>query len=121
MIRAPLSPSGVRVQAIPRDVQVYETADGSCPYETWVDKLSDKRTRARIRVRIDRLEDGNLGDCKPVGDGVNELRIDFGPGYRVYFAEDGPTVILLLCGGDKGTQTRDIKIAKEYWKDYKRS
>ena len=74
--------------------------------------------RARIRVRLDRLEQGNLGDCKSLGDGVSELRIDCGPGYRLYFAEDGPVIVLLLIGGDKGTQAKDIKTAKQYWSEY---
>ena len=61
-----------------------------------------------------------MGDCKPVGEGVLELRINYGPGYRVYVAEDGPVVVLLLIGGDKGTQTKDIKTAKSYWKNYRK-
>jgi putative addiction module killer protein len=69
---------------------------------------------------MDRLEQGNLGDCKPVGQGVLEIRIDIGPGYRVYFGEDGPVVILLLIGGDKSTQDKDIKTAKRYWQQYRK-
>lgn len=74
--------------------------------------------RARIQVRLDRLEQGNFGDSKSVGEGVRELRIDVGPGYRVHLAEDGPRIVLLLIGGDKTTQARDIQTAKRYWKDY---
>jgi putative addiction module killer protein len=73
-----------------------------------------------VRVRLDRLRLGNMGDCKPVGSGVQELRIDFGPGYRVYLGQDGKNLILLLCGGDKSTQAKDIQAAHEYWTDYKR-
>lgn len=71
-----------------------------------------------IRTRINRMRMGNLGDNKSVGEGVSEMRIAFGPGYRVYFAIDKGTVVVLLCGGDKGTQERDIERAKRYWKEY---
>jgi putative addiction module killer protein len=81
--------------------------------------MRDAKGRAVIQVRLDRLEQGNFGDCKPVGEGVMELRVDFGPGYRVYLAEDGPRIVLLLAGGDKSTQSRNIKAAKMYWNDYK--
>lgn len=73
----------------------------------------------RIRARLDRMELGNFGTVKPVGDGVSELKIDHGPGYRVYFAMSGKTVVLLLIGGDKSTQQRDIEMAKIYWKQQK--
>ena len=80
-------------------------------FAAWFRKLRDRRARARIQVRIDRLSLGNPGDSKPVGEGVSELRIDYGPGYRVYFVRRGDTVIVLLAGGDKGTQARDIRTA----------
>ena len=83
------------------------------------ERASGQKGRACIRTRLDRVALGNLGDCEPVGEGVSELRIAFGPGYRVYFAQDGDTIVLLLCGGDKSTQVKDIKRAKEYWADYK--
>jgi putative addiction module killer protein len=70
-------------------------------------------------VRIDRVREGNLGDARPVGMGVSELRIPVGPGYRVYYARDGETLVLLLCGGDKGSQDDDIRRARAYWTDYK--
>jgi len=76
------------------------------------------RVRALIRKRLNRVRMGNLGDCRSVGDGVKELRIAFGPGYRVYFGEDGETIVVLLCGGDKSSQEADIRRAKEYWIDY---
>lgn len=69
--------------------------------------------------RVARLRPGNLGDCKPVGQGVAELRVDYGPGYRVYFGQHGRTVVLLLCGGDKRSQERDIRLAKQYWHEFK--
>ncbi len=78
----------------------------------WLRKLRDVRALARIQVRIDRLSLGNPGDARPVGEGVSELRIDYGPGYRVYFLQMGETYILLLCGGDKSTQNNDIAKAK---------
>jgi putative addiction module killer protein len=79
----------------------------------WFDGLRDERARARIRIRIDRLSAGNPGDVEPVGEGVSEMRIDYGPGYRLYFAQRGKTVVVLLCGGDKRTQARDVKRAIE--------
>ena len=78
----------------------------------WLDELRDIRARARIQARIERLAAGYLGDVKPVGDGVSELRIDYGPGYRVYFTRRGNEVVILLAGGDKSTQDTDIKITQ---------
>lgn len=80
-------------------------------YAQWLDGLSDTRARARIQVRVERLAAGNTGDVKPVGEGVSELRIDYGPGYRVYFIKRGSKLVILLAGGDKSTQVTDIKIA----------
>ena len=80
-------------------------------YAQWIDSLRDLQARARIQVRIERLAAGNAGDVKAVGDGVSELRIDYGPGYRVYFTKRGREVVILLAGGDKSTQSADIKIA----------
>lgn len=104
----------------PKEIREYLTAAGRSPFDEWLRSLRDVRARAKVRVRIDRLSLGNLGDCKPVGGGVQELRIDFGPGYRVYFGQDGASLILLLCGGDKSTQAKDIEAACEFWVDYKR-
>jgi putative addiction module killer protein len=87
--------------------QIRETDE----FAAWLDHLRDLRARARIQVRIERLAAGNPGDVKPVGEGVSELRIDYGPGYRVYFKRVGREVILLLAGGDKGSQVADIKTA----------
>ena len=80
-------------------------------FDQWIDALRDRRAAANILSRIQRIEDGNLGDVKPVGEGISEMRIHFGPGYRVYFTQRGKTVVLLLCGGDKSTQNRDIQRA----------
>ena len=82
-------------------------------YTNWLDRLRDLRARARIQARVERLAAGNPGDVKPVGEGVSELRIDYGPGYRVYYTERGNVLIVLLCGGDKRTQAVDIKTAKK--------
>ena len=77
----------------------------------WLDGLRDPKARARVQARIERLVGGNPGDVEPVGEGVSELRIDYGPGYRVYFKKRGRALVILLAGGDKTTQTRDIKVA----------
>jgi putative addiction module killer protein len=80
-------------------------------YAKWLDGLSDLHARARILARVERLSTGNPGDVKPVGEGVSELRIDYGPGYRVYYKKHGRELVILLAGGDKGTQASDIKTA----------
>jgi len=82
-------------------------------FDTWLAALADQKAVAKIASRIERLEMGNPGDVEPVGDGVSEMKIDYGPGYRVYYKQTGKTVMLLLCGGDKSTQRKDIKRAKE--------
>ena len=98
----------------------YRTQNGKAPFEEWLDDLRDQKARAKIRVRLDRLENsGHTGDCETVGGGVYELKIHLGPGYRVYFGRDGETLMVLLLGGDKGAQERDIKKAITYWEDYK--
>ena len=80
-------------------------------FEDWFSRLRDKRAVSRIQARIDRAEDGNFGDCKPIGEGVSEMRIHYGPGYRVYFTRRGMEIVVLLAGGDKSTQDRDIRAA----------
>ena len=86
-------------------------------FDVWFAELRDRQARARIAVRIRRLSLGNPGDVKPVGCGVSEMRIDYGPGYRVYYVARGSTVVILLCGGDKRTQERDIRRALELAQD----
>ena len=87
------------------------TISKSQAFDKWFDGLKDTKGRFRIQARIDRAELGNFGDCEPVGEGVSEMRIHFGPGYRVYFAQRGAVIVLLLVGGDKSTQAKDIKVA----------
>lgn len=101
------------------EVRQYQTADGRIPIAEWLGRLRDRDAQARIAARLVRLQAGNRGDWKPVGAGVFELRIDAGPGYRVYCAQHGAELVLLLCGGDKRTQSHDIEVAHAYWKDYK--
>jgi putative addiction module killer protein len=102
----------------PKSVLVYRGPDGRLPFDEWLRGLRDANAVARVLARIGRIRRGNLGDCKPVGEGVSELRVDYGPGYRIYFGQKGQTLAILLCGGDKRTQERDIRQAQEYWSDY---
>jgi putative addiction module killer protein len=85
----------------------------SATFDAWFSNLRDRQAKARIAARIDRLAFGNPGDVKPVGSGVSEMRIDYGPGYRVYFTQRGPIIIVILCGGDKRTPAADIRRAIE--------
>ncbi|MCL4261740.1 MAG: type II toxin-antitoxin system RelE/ParE family toxin [Anaerolineae bacterium] len=98
----------------------YLTEDDRNPFREWLEGLRDQQARARIRIRLNRIRLGNFGDCKSVGSGISELRIPYGPGYRIYFGRKGDTVVILLYGGDKSTQSRDIALAKAYWNDYLR-
>jgi putative addiction module killer protein len=97
---------------------VYRDRTGAEPFTDWLHSLREPRTRRRILQRLFRLENGNFGDYKPVGGGVSELRFFFGPGYRVYFAQERGLIVVLLCGGDKSSQRRDIQQAQTYWKEY---
>ena len=108
------------MEATPKELHIYVTEEGREPFSEWLASFRDSKARAKIRVRLDRVRLGNLGDCHGVGEGVQELRIDYGPGYRVYFGLEGQTIVLLLCGGDKSTQTKDIETAKRYWNEYRR-
>jgi putative addiction module killer protein len=102
------------------EIRHYLTASGENPFAEWLESLKDARAEARIAVRIARPAAGNFGDCKPLRHGVWELRIDWGPGYRVYYAMSRRTCVLLLCGGDKRKQSADIDRAVRYWNDYQR-
>lgn len=106
-------------QVQPKTVVAYADENGTEPYAEWLASLKDEKTKERIRVRVRRLEDGLYGDCEPIGEGLSELRLFFGAGYRVYFGEEDGNIVILLCGGDKSSQKRDIKTAKAYWQEHK--
>jgi putative addiction module killer protein len=101
------------------ELRTYITAGGDCPFESWFSDL-DAAAAAKVTVALVRLGQGNTSNAKTVGEGVLEYRIDWGPGYRVYFGRDGATLVILLTGGTKQRQHRDIERAKELWADYKR-
>lgn len=103
----------------PFTLEYYLDDNGEAPFIRWLEGLRDRAARARIAVRLDRIRLGNFGQVKALGDGVCELKIDYGPGYRVYYAMRGQAVVLLLIGGDKATQARDIRMAKTYWQQDK--
>ncbi len=98
----------------------YLTESGRDPLKDWLASLADRQARARVLVRVQRMAAGNFGDCKPIAEGVWELRIDYGPGYRVYYARAGEKLLLLLIGGDKRKQQADIDTALAYWNDWNR-
>ena len=102
------------------ELRRYQLEDDSSPVTDWLRELRDMRARGQIEVRLRRVSTGNFGDCKAVGEGVSELRVDVGSGYRVYYGKHGQTLVILLCGGDKGSQQTDITHAKTYWADWKR-
>lgn len=101
------------------EIRHYISPAGKDVFDDWLSQLADPRAQAKIAVRINRLAAGNFGDCKPLRQGLCELRIDWGPGYRVYYAMLGRICVLLLCGGDKRKQSADINRALAYLKDYK--
>ncbi len=101
------------------ELRTYVASDGRSPFDDWLVGLRDVAARARVRARLARVQAGNFGDCKSLRDGVMELRIDFGPGYRVYFSRQGPVLVLLLCGSDKSDQDRAIRQAVECLDDWK--
>ena len=107
------------MEAQNQTIEIYQTAEGKFPFEDWFNGLRDKQAKRRIRVRLARARAGNFGDSKSVGGGVQELRISYGPGYRVYFGRDGEKLVVLLSGGDKSSQEKDIELAKKYWAQYK--
>ena len=100
------------------EIRHYVSRSGKDVFDNWLSQLADVRAQAKIASRINRLAAGNFGDCKPLREGVCELRIDWGPGYRVYYSMLGRICVLLLCGGDKRKQPSDIDRAIEYLQDY---
>jgi putative addiction module killer protein len=101
------------------DIRIYTDTKGNKPFDAWLLDLRDVKARATVRARLERVRAGNFGDCKPVRDGVQELRIDLGPGYRVYLSRQGAVLVLLLCGSDKSDQDRAIRQAIDYLNDWK--
>lgn len=106
------------MEARPRTLNRYIAPNGEDPFQGWLDGLNDLKGGSRILVRLNRVEQGNFGPSGPVGGGVFELKFDFGPGYRVYYGLDGDDVVILLGGGDKKTQSSDIRKAIARWKVY---
>ena len=106
------------MEARERLLQEYVTLGGQNPFADWLRSIRDPTTRARIRTRLSRLRLGNFGDTRGVGEGLHELRLDFGPGYRVYYGLVDERVVLLIGGGDKRSQPRDIQAAKGHWQEY---
>jgi putative addiction module killer protein len=100
-------------------LKIYETRSGAEPLTEWLNDLKDQKARIAIRMRLARMQLGNFGYCEPVGEGVSEMKIDLGPGYRVYYGMIGKKIVLLLCGGGKKTQNKDIRQALEFFKDHK--
>lgn len=98
----------------------YKQVDGRCPFDDWFFSLRDKRVQGRVVARLLNVEAGNLGDCSSVGEGVVELRVHLGAGYRIYCGRSGTSLIILLCGGDKSSQPRDIRRAMEFWNNWKK-
>ncbi|MFZ1029939.1 MAG: type II toxin-antitoxin system RelE/ParE family toxin [Limnoraphis robusta] len=107
------------MEAQPREIRRYVTSDGTISFDEWYNSLRDRKAQAKIKLRLERVALGNLGDYRSVGEGVCELRINYGSGYRVYFGQIGSTLVILLCGGDKSTQQNDIRKAIDYWIDYR--
>lgn len=103
-----------------REVLRYHTPGGQIPFQEWLEDLRDISVQLVILKRLDRVEAGLLGDHRYINEGVWELRVDFGPGYRVYYGEQGLNIVLLLVGGDKSSQNKDIRNAIKYWAEFKR-
>ena len=99
----------------------YETNKGKAPLIDWLERLKDRKAAAKIMVRIERVKAGNLGTYRTLGEGLHELKIPYGPGYRVYFGREGNELVILLCGGDKRKQSQDIQKARLFWEDYRRA
>jgi len=107
------------MESLPYSIAYYLTETGAKPFKEWLDSLKDITARQKVRIRLDRVRLGNLGKNRSVGEGVYELKIDYGPGYRVYYAIEKKRQILLLMGGDKSSQGKDIAMARKYWQNHK--
>jgi len=102
----------------PYRLEYFQQENGSVPFRDWLNALRDQNGVERIRARLARVRAGNFGKIRSLGHGVYEIKVDHGPGYRLYYAMTGVTIVLLLSGGDKSTQKRDIDTAAQYWRDY---
>ena len=107
------------MQEFSYEIDYFVTKDGRKLFKEWLEHLRDVQGRTKIRIRLDRVRLGNFGDSRTIGEGVHELRVDYGPGYRIYFGQEGARLILLMLGGDKSSQKKDIVRAKELWRDHK--
>ena len=105
------------MDVVERELRVLVSEDDTSGFEEWFKSIRDTATRLRVRARLTRVQNGNFGDHKIFSGGIGELRLDFGPGYRVYFVQDGPVVVFLLVGGDKSTQFVDIRAARQLWEE----
>ena len=108
------------MEFFPYTISYYLSKTGGKPFKVWFDGLKDVTARQKVRIRLDRVRLGNLGKNRAVGQGVYELKISYGPGYRVYYAVEKKRIVLLLMGGDKTLQRKDIALARKYWQDHKR-
>ena len=108
------------MEATERILKLFCLQCGSAPFADWFSRLRDIRAKQKVIARLANVRSGSLGNTRAVGEGVQELKIDYGPGYRVYFGQAGNEIVILLCGGDKRTQDEDIKQAKAFWKEYKK-
>lgn len=108
------------METYPSTIEYYLAESGGKPFKEWLDGLKDITARQKVRIRLDRVRLGNLGKNRSIGEGAYELKIDYGPGYRVYYGLDKKTVVLLLLGGDKSSQKKDIAQARRYWTASKR-
>ena len=106
-------------QTVPRKVETYVTGDGKDVFQGWLNGLADRRARVLLEKTVAKVRLGNLGQHKSVGEGVQEIVLDYGPGYRIYFGEHGTTLVVLLLGGTKKRQEEAIRLAKQYWNDWK--
>lgn len=107
------------MEASEREVEYYRANDGKHPYQLRYAAIKDQKARQKLDARVGRMRAGNFGDSEPIGDGASENKIDYGPGYRIYYGIDGKALVILLLCGDKATQAADIEIARSYWTEYK--
>lgn len=109
------------MSSLEKQILYYKSSDGESPFTSWLSSLKDRRAKLKILTRIDRARFGNFGDHKSLGKGLFELRLDYASGFRVYFGRVGDEIVVLLCGGDKKTQSKDIESARMYWEDFRRT